>query len=276
MKRAMNKKIKILIGILVIGILLINGWCIWGNQQIQDYKTDKKYCQKDQDCGCSTCGCLNFYWKDKIECKSTYEGTVCDKVGCVCKDNQCVLSENKYCEKDEDCIFTQCCGCARECNRKCNIKPEATPCRCENNQCVPAEFKQIVITTDKTEYEQGETVKITVKNNLDKPIWHYDWSEFGCVGGFSIGKREEEYKEFYLLATEECSSSIVKLEPRSEKVYKLNLSLSTLTRKHWEEHNVKLLGTFKLKFNYFLNETSAREYHINEAITIYSNEFTIK
>ena len=63
--------------------------------QIQKYKADPKYCQKNQDCGCSTCGCLNFYWKDKMDCETTFEGAICDKVGCICKDNHCVLAEVK-------------------------------------------------------------------------------------------------------------------------------------------------------------------------------------
>ena len=88
-------KVKILIGASIIGILLICSWWIWGNLQIQKYSADKKYCQKDQDCGCSTCGCLNFYWKDKMDCIATFEGAICDKVGCVCEDNQCVLAEVK-------------------------------------------------------------------------------------------------------------------------------------------------------------------------------------
>ena len=145
-----------------------------------------------------------------------------------------------------------------------------------NEFTISSRKEKVTITTDKTEYTKGETIKIILRNNLDRPIWYYDWSEFGCVGGFSIGKKEERYKEFYPLATEKCLRPIAKLEPKSEKVYKLNLSLFTPAREHWEKYNVKLLGTFKLKFNYFLNEISAREYHINKAITIYSNEFTIK
>ncbi len=171
--------------------------------------------------------------------------------------------------------------CSKKCGAECETHkdcPKGFICNFEDCRCIPEIQleKQVTITTDKTEYGLGETIRIIVKNNLDKPIWFYGWSEFTCVGGFSIGKKEKGYKEFYPLATEKCLSPIVKLEPKSERVYKLNLSLSTPARKHWEEYNVELLGTFKFKFNYFLNETSAQEHHINEAITIYSNEFTIR
>lgn len=36
----------------------------------------------------------------------------------------------------------------------------------------PTSTGEITITTDKTEYEQGEMVRITVKNNSSKPIWY--------------------------------------------------------------------------------------------------------
>ena len=54
------------------------------------------------------------------------------------------------------------------------------PCKCINNKCVFKETEsQVTITTDKTEYEQGETVKITVKNNLDNSIWYLN-GHSGC------------------------------------------------------------------------------------------------
>jgi len=40
-----------------------------------------------------------------------------------------------------------------------------------SEQISPETQKQVTITTDKTEYEQGETVKVVLKNNLDKPVF---------------------------------------------------------------------------------------------------------
>lgn len=49
---------------------------------------------------------------------------------------------------------------------------ECKDCRCVNNTCMAVEEKQQVsITTDKTEYEQGEIVRITIRNNLDNEKW---------------------------------------------------------------------------------------------------------
>lgn len=34
-------------------------------------------------------------------------------------------------------------------------------------------IQEVTIATDKTEYEQGETIKITVRNGLDVPVLYY-------------------------------------------------------------------------------------------------------
>jgi len=41
----------------------------------------------------------------------------------------------------------------------------------------------VVVFTDKTGYERGETVKITVKNNLDNPIFYH---EFGGASDVKV------------------------------------------------------------------------------------------
>lgn len=263
----MNSKIKILIGILIAGILLIGGWGIWKSQHIPT-QPSKSIIQSELKI--SVDGKLEtitdiYLPIDKIEAEKIV------KKFCEPENPNYDYDYNAIKKVNDEWripIYNLNCPCYAV----VNIESGETNCMKE----IPFEIQQVTITTDKTEYEQGEIVSIRVKNNLDKSIWYYEWSEFGCIGGFSIGKRKEGYKEFYPLATEKCLRPIVKLEPKSERVYKLNLSLSTPARKHWEEYNVELLGTFKLKFNYFLNETSARQHYINEAITIYSNEFTIR
>ncbi len=53
---------------------------------------------------------------------------------------------------------------------RCLEKPQHT-CECENGKCRKVKeelFKKINIITDKIEYNQGEKVKITIKNNSDK------------------------------------------------------------------------------------------------------------
>lgn len=66
---------------------------------------------------------------------------------------------SKYCRKDSDCAFTQCCGCASKCYKICSKRPFAVPCECKNNQCIVKQTQKVTITTDKAEYEQGEKIE---------------------------------------------------------------------------------------------------------------------
>jgi len=38
-----------------------------------------------------------------------------------------------------------------------------------------AEPQEVTIATNKTEYRQGETITITIRNALDKSIWYFDY-----------------------------------------------------------------------------------------------------
>ena len=63
-------------------------------------------------------------------------------------------------------------------------------CICNNGKCEKVKeglVEEVSITTDKMEYEQGEIVKIMMKNNLDKSIKHL--KGVGCgLQGFSNGE----------------------------------------------------------------------------------------
>ena len=129
---------------------------------------------------------------------------------------------------------------------------------------------EVTVTTDKTEYEQGETIKITVRNNLDKSIWYKDWEgdEFGCGSSLSVmGKENGNYKNFFSLGIAECKSLIITTELDSEKVF----YLTTEALKNASEiFGVKFPTNYKLKFDYCLDKNC-----IKRAVT-YSNEFAIK
>lgn len=141
MRKIMDSKIKILIGVLVIGIILIGGWWIWKETPLfvtecnileNDIKQDLEeanYCEKDDDCvvvsfGCPF-GCWNFVNKN-ID-----------------------LSPIK--EKVEE-YKNQCSGCLY----KCGAPPENLIC--QNEKCTMRAIKQVTITADKTEYSQGENI----------------------------------------------------------------------------------------------------------------------
>ena len=70
----------------------------------------------------------------------------------------------------------------------------------QDNRFIKPVVREITITTDKIEYEQGETLEITVKNSLNK---HVLFRGLGCpcVNSFSIGVKGEDYKEFYNTGT---------------------------------------------------------------------------
>ncbi len=53
--------------------------------------------------------------------------------------------------------------------------------------------KEVTIITDKTTYERGEKIKITIKNNIGKDIWYF--KEIGC--GLSFWQLEKKIHELW-------------------------------------------------------------------------------
>ena len=126
---------------------------------------------------------------------------------------------------------------------------------------------RVTITTDKTEYEQGEMVKITVRNDLVESIWYREW-DTKCSGtSFSIGKKRDNGYSFYPLGLAECAMDEVELKPKATRIYALNLN-------EWKKtkfpHTDIDTGVYKWRFIYILKNGD------KESKTIYSNEFTIK
>jgi len=96
----MNKKIKILIGILIVGVLLIGGWWILKNQ-ISGVCSDKtpqfcdKTCKSDDDCKLECCGCISK--KEKCKCGFLVEFAPPHPCfGCKCIHNTCTLKGDKF------------------------------------------------------------------------------------------------------------------------------------------------------------------------------------
>ena len=133
---------------------------------------------------------------------------------------------------------------------------------------IPVE-EEIVITTDKMEYEQGEEVKITIRNNSNNSIWHLgNISPHSCKNAFDIGIKEENYEEFYSLSGAYCIGGPRELKSHSVMMDQLNPKegLALLVA---NEH-IQFPATYKLKFRYgYEKDRSSQAW-------IYSNEFTIK
>ncbi len=125
---------------------------------------------------------------------------------------------------------------------------------------------EVLITTDKTEYEQGEIIQITVKNNLDKPIWYI--KEICPLSCCALHKLENnEWKSlgipFPCIQFTYPGGSI---EPyRLNSGEELKKQLDTKAQDEFAGG-----GKYRLSFYYGLNKDNYTEK------TIYSNEFTIK
>ncbi len=103
------------------------------------------------------------------------------------------IKNETYCEYDEDCkCFGElpdgrCCDCINfihlPIHEKVELKCLRTykDCKCLYNTCMAIEEKQVTLTTDKTEYEHGESITVTIENNLDQEIYLSSWSFEGFL-----------------------------------------------------------------------------------------------
>ena len=295
----MDSKVKILVGILIVGILLISGWWILSNQMIGVCSNDTpqfcdRSCKTDQECkfACG-CGCIS---RDE-KCSSN---AVC-KIG-VCHTCRCI---NGKCESWFD-VFKRAldtkdvalCGkikpisCKDTCYKILAIDTKnitlcdeisnvygRTTCRDVIKQ------EQVTTTTDKTEYELGEKIKVGIKNNLNQSIWYYGINEYAtlysCLEDYyyalkvqNLIKPKEgvwnDVKAHHYCCFARCllkSPELKELKPREEifaewdrKVYDSEAGI-----------NGKLAepGKYRFVFVYYLsNEIKKPNY-------VYSNEFTI-
>ncbi|MCK4744822.1 hypothetical protein KAS41_02060 [Candidatus Parcubacteria bacterium] len=123
------------------------------------------------------------------DCEFVYVGSdICPPCDTLSEEYQCLNESEKIkiweeqIERDKFKPITACSSCAVEFDRY--------TCKCANGKCEKVKeelIEEVSITTDKIEYEQGETVNITVKNNLDNPIKHLKGA--GCgLQGFSNGE----------------------------------------------------------------------------------------
>ncbi|TSC53947.1 MAG: hypothetical protein LiPW16_232 [Microgenomates group bacterium LiPW_16] len=136
----------------------------------------------------------------------------------------------------------------------------------------------VSISTAKTEYEQGETVEITLKNTMDKPIWYTD---FGCHPWWKLEKQEnKDWKLVEILlptSTKYGQECIACPPPQSTEEVLKELKPYSEVNMVWDLRNCKGatpafidLGNYRLSFAYGFSKNLWNEK------TIYSNEFTMK
>ncbi|MEM0359851.1 MAG: hypothetical protein QXK06_00760 [Candidatus Diapherotrites archaeon] len=286
--------------------------------------SEEKKCETDFDCekwGHETCsyGCY-------FSCKNGACACSCEELACkndndckkLVKISQCPISCQKgfclencgragECQQDEDCTWvnTNCCpesaGAKWECMSKLakidcpenpvclqviSPKPE-TMCLCRGgkNSC---EEVRVTIKTDKTEYEQGETVKLNaeIKGNL------YDWRGITIekkVGGeWLSAERDYGYPCFLKKTCEEFLNLPQMVRPLCKKIensflreWTQEASTGVVPPCEWSGepkgvpycriiHKAEA-GIYRFSLSYWLDENCA-----GEEFEVKSNEFKIK
>lgn len=129
--------------------------------------------------------------------------------------------------------------------------------------------REVIIATDKTEYEKDEEIKLTLINDFDKSIYYRDWTKSWneCKGSsFRLGKKIKENEfDFFGIGLAECLKPIVSLKPHSKITYSLDpKELEEIPSRRLEK------GTYKWEF------TFGFEKDLRITQKVYSNEFTIK
>ncbi|MBA4319671.1 MAG: hypothetical protein C0412_14820 [Flavobacterium sp.] len=116
----------------------------------------------------------------------------------------------------------------------------------------------VAIATDKTEYEQGETVKIMVTNNLDKNIC------FGTCNNYYFEKKNGEWK-YYLKKF--CEADFIEecIKPNETKIFERETI--------WDSYKIEK-GTYRVVIPLCIDCENLKNFR--EDKVIYSNEFTIK
>jgi hypothetical protein len=158
----------------------------------------------------------------------------------------------------------------------------------------------IVMITDKKQYVEGEVVKLTIKNNLDIPIW-YIWYSQPDLPFWEIEKAQDDHwqrinfplpfiegdKEYCLLTQLERPVGVVKeLKPHSGLFYEWNQKVC-LFKKVTEPTVPETIerGRYRFVLRYSLdtvesenveNEPWKRPIELGEIEVIYSNEFVFE
>ena len=245
----MELKLRILLGILIAGILLIAGW------NFISTPVNKGYCKSDEDCKFTCgCGCIpkNKVCPIRVFCRPTICGSACR-----CENGECKSWADVY----KKAVNT----------KNIELCKEIRDLSCREFCLEMVREKLVTITTDKTEYGQGEIVKIIVENKdsekislcryptLESPIFSIEkfengtWITVCCVGPCKCHSP--------------CMVRIMKcleIQPNQTIEFEWHQKKETCKNSQYISAQADL-GKYRIRFN------------IGTALNpIYSNEFTIK
>ncbi|MDD3190671.1 MAG: hypothetical protein PHI66_03195 [Candidatus Pacebacteria bacterium] len=156
-----------------------------------------------------------------------------------------------------------------------------------------ADEEEVTISTDKTEYEEGEEIKIVAKNNLSKDIFYsYPESHFWGIEYLENGEwidpnydEDSSFQIVYADAGEACQIALYERSFPAE--FKAGEELSDewsqnicpfRTASLFEARTVERIpnGTYRFIFTYGTEISKEDPFAITDAEEIYSNEFLIK
>jgi len=148
----------------------------------------------------------------------------------------------------------------------------------------------IVISTDKTEYAENDTIRIIVKNDSDKDILYYNnENRFWNIKYFEKGKwiylddnKGSDFQLTYEATGGACQIALyersfpIKFEAGQElsDEWNQNICLTNLSEAGTIERIAK--GRYRLAFTYGTQITDEDTFALTDAKEIYSNEFLIK
>ena len=157
----------------------------------------------------------------------------------------------------------------------------------------------ILMATDKTHYDQGETIKLEVTNNLDSSVWYIDYPQYDLVF-WGIEKAQDDvwrHLEFRLpvieggvevcrlILYERPVGDLTEMKPNSALLYQWNQKIclfETVTAP--SEPGMLEQGRYRFALTYSLytvksgdteTEPWKRPIELGETKIVYSNEFVV-
>ena len=183
----MTTKTKILAGVLVMGIVLIGGWWIWNSyfEKISVNKTTSEISKEkalklanqilEEECNLSFSQIERISWTKGPEVENL-KREICPTID---KYNKTEIWKSKISLNDNIEIIALV-GIYGKFVCVYGLDKGAAPGIISIDKAC-GKTEKVTLSTDKTEYEQGEKIKVTIENNLNQNIWYYGTEEYAAL-----------------------------------------------------------------------------------------------